>query len=88
MPRALLYGVFLAGVVALPETTHAQTPVSTQWIASGFVGADFGGLADGSSFDLGGQLGFLYQHFSNAGLTDPNPSLNLLGLQLGFTRSF
>jgi hypothetical protein len=35
-----------------------------------------------------GELGFLYQHFSNAGLTDPNPSLNLLGLQLGFTRSF
>jgi lipid A 3-O-deacylase len=35
-----------------------------------------------------GQAGLLYQHFSNAGLTDPNPSLNLLGLQLGFTRSF
>ncbi len=35
-----------------------------------------------------GQVGVLYQHFSNAGLTDPNPSLNLFGLQLGFTRSF
>ena len=35
-----------------------------------------------------GQVGLLYQHFSNAGLTDPNPSLNLLGVQLGFTRSF
>ena len=35
-----------------------------------------------------GQAGLLYQHFSNGGITDPNPSLNLLGLQLGFTRSF
>ena len=35
-----------------------------------------------------GQAALLYQHFSNAGLTDPNPSLNLLGLQLGLTRSF
>jgi hypothetical protein len=30
------------------------------------------------------QLGLLYQHFSNAGQTEPNPSLNLLGPQLGF----
>ena len=35
-----------------------------------------------------GQLGLLYEHFSNAGLTDPNPSLNLLGPQLGFSYSF
>jgi opacity protein-like surface antigen len=32
--------------------------------------------------------GILYQHLSNAGLTDPNPSLNLLGPQLGMTYSF
>src|SRR2546428_4791165 len=32
--------------------------------------------------------GILYQHLSNAGLTSPNPSLNLLGPQLGFTYSF
>jgi Lipid A 3-O-deacylase (PagL) len=37
---------------------------------------------------LNGQLGLLYEHFSNAGQTDPNPSLNLLGPQLGFTYSF
>jgi opacity protein-like surface antigen len=37
---------------------------------------------------LSGQVGLLYEHFSNAGLTDPNPSLNLLGPQLGFTYSF
>jgi hypothetical protein len=32
--------------------------------------------------------GLLYQHLSNAGQTDPNPSLNLLGPQLGMTFSF
>ncbi len=32
--------------------------------------------------------GILYQHLSNAGLTTPNPSLNLLGPQLGVTYSF
>jgi hypothetical protein len=37
---------------------------------------------------LSGQVGLLYQHLSNAGLTDPNPSLNLLGPQVGFTYSF
>jgi opacity protein-like surface antigen len=32
--------------------------------------------------------GLLYQHLSNGGQTDPNPSLNLFGPQLGFTYSF
>ena len=32
--------------------------------------------------------GVLYEHLSNAGLTDPNPSLNLFGPQLGVTFSF
>lgn len=32
--------------------------------------------------------GILYQHLSNAGLTSPNPSLNLLGPQIGLTCSF
>jgi Lipid A 3-O-deacylase (PagL) len=32
--------------------------------------------------------GILYQHLSNAGLSDPNPSLNLLGPQVGATFSF
>ena len=32
--------------------------------------------------------GILYQHLSNAGQTDPNPSLNLLGPQIGATYSF
>jgi hypothetical protein len=32
--------------------------------------------------------GVLYQHLSNAAQTDPNPSLNLLGPQIGLTYSF
>ena len=32
--------------------------------------------------------GILYQHLSNGGQTDPNPSLNLFGPQLGVTYSF
>jgi opacity protein-like surface antigen len=33
-------------------------------------------------------IGGLYEHFSNAGQTDPNPSLNLFGPQVGVTYSF
>jgi len=32
--------------------------------------------------------GILYQHLSNGGQTDPNPSLNLLGPQIGLNYSF
>src|SRR5216110_2139968 len=33
-------------------------------------------------------VGALYQHLSNGGQTDPNPSLNLFGPQAGLTYSF
>jgi lipid A 3-O-deacylase len=33
-------------------------------------------------------VGALYQHLSNAGQTDPNPSLNLFGPQMGVSYSF
>lgn len=33
-------------------------------------------------------FGVLYEHFSNGGQTDPNPSLNLVGPQLGFGFTF
>lgn len=33
-------------------------------------------------------VGLLYQHLSNAAQTDPNPSLNLLGPQIGFTYNY
>ncbi|MCA1658216.1 MAG: acyloxyacyl hydrolase, partial [Verrucomicrobiaceae bacterium] len=34
------------------------------------------------------QVGILYEHLSNGGQTSPNPSLNLLGPQIGITYSF
>ena len=34
------------------------------------------------------EVGALYQHLSNGGQTDPNPSLNLFGPQVGVTYSF
>jgi hypothetical protein len=33
-------------------------------------------------------IGVLYEHLSNAGQTDPNPSLNLFGPQIGLNYSF
>jgi len=33
-------------------------------------------------------IGALYQHFSNRGQTDPNPSVNLFGPQLGVSYSY
>jgi opacity protein-like surface antigen len=48
--------------------------------------------AAGLSYQLSGNwrisAGALYQHLSNGGQTDPNPSLNLLGPQLGISHSF
>ena len=34
------------------------------------------------------EVGVQYQHFSNGGQTDPNPSVNLLGPQIGVTHTF
>jgi len=33
-------------------------------------------------------FGLVFQHLSNGGQTEPNPSLNLLGPQIGFTYSY
>jgi opacity protein-like surface antigen len=48
--------------------------------------------AAGVSFEVNDHwklnVGVLYQHLSNAGQTDPNPSLNLFGPQVGVTYSF
>ena len=48
--------------------------------------------AAGVSYELSEQwkveAGLLYQHLSNGGQTDPNPSLNLLGPQIGLTYCF
>jgi lipid A 3-O-deacylase len=48
--------------------------------------------AAGISYRLNDQwkidAGILWEHFSNGGQTDPNPSLNLLGPQLAVSYSF
>jgi lipid A 3-O-deacylase len=48
--------------------------------------------ATGVSYQVNDHLklnaGILYQHFSNGGQTDPNPSVNLLGPQIGATYTF
>jgi opacity protein-like surface antigen len=48
--------------------------------------------AAGISYKMTGHwkldAGILYQHLSNGGQTDPNPSLNLLGPQVGLSYSF
>ena len=41
-------------------------------------------VSDNVKINVGG----LYEHFSNAGQTSPNPSLNLFGPQVGVTYSF
>jgi len=48
--------------------------------------------AIGASYEINSHwklsVGVLYEHLSNGGQTDPNPSLNLLGPQVGLNYSF
>ena len=53
-----------------PSTTSTTTddtasgwlsPTQSRWTAAGFVGANYGASATGSSVDFGGQLGYLYR---------------------------
>ena len=75
-------GVGLGWIDSHPEVFGAQGQDFTFNILS----------AAGVSYKVNDRLkisvGGLYQHFSNAGQTDPNPSLNLFGPQVGLTYSF
>jgi hypothetical protein len=75
-------GVGLGGIDSHPEQSGAQGQDFTFNILSA------AGVSYQFSDRFSGQVGLLYQHFSNAGLTDPNPSLNLFGPQVGFSLSF
>ena len=75
-------GVGLGWIDSQPEIYSGQG----QDFTFNIVGAV--GVTYRFSDHFSGQIGLIYQHFSNAGLTDPNPSLNLLGLQLGLVHSF
>src|SRR6266478_1894290 len=75
-------GVGAGWIDSHPEVSDAQGQDFTFNILS----------AAGVSFELNDHwklnAGVLYEHLSNGGQTDPNPSLNLFGPQLGATCSF
>ena len=75
-------GVGLGGIDSQPGQFGGQGQDFTFNILSAV------GVSYKFSDRFSGQIGVLYQHFSNAGQTDPNPSLNLFGPQVGFTFSF
>jgi opacity protein-like surface antigen len=75
-------GVGLGAIDSHPEQFGGQGQDFTFNILSA------AGVSYRFSDRFSGQVGLLYQHFSNAGLTDPNPSLNLFGPQVGFSLSF
>jgi len=75
-------GVGLGWIDSHPEVAGGQGQDFTFNIQS----------AVGVSYQLNEQwklsAGVLYEHLSNAGQTSPNPSLNLIGPQVGVTYSF
>jgi lipid A 3-O-deacylase len=86
-PGSRLIPYFSGGVGLGWIDSHADIP--------GGQGQDFTFnvlAATGLSYKVSDQwnvnVGILYQHLSNAGQTDPNPSLNLLGPQVGVSYSF
>ena len=63
-------GSWTATVAESDTTTSTTTdntasgwlsPTQSRWTAAGFVGANYGASATGSSVDFGGQLGYLYR---------------------------
>ena len=86
-PGSRLVPYFSGGVGAGWIDSHPEVP--------GGQGQDFTFnilSAAGISFEVNDHwklnVGVLYEHLSNGGQTDPNPSLNLFGPQLGATCSF
>lgn len=86
-PDSRLIPYFSGGIGLGWIDSHANVP--------GAQGQDFTFnvlAAAGLSYKVSDQwninVGILYQHLSNAGQTDPNPSLNLLGPQVGVSYSF
>ena len=86
-PGSRLVPYFSGGVGAGWIDSHPEVP--------GGQGQDFTFnilSAAGVSFEVNDHwklnVGVLYQHLSNGGQTDPNPSLNLFGPQVGATYSF
>jgi hypothetical protein len=103
-PENYYYGIsvglrynFLPGSRVTP---YVSGGVGLGWIDShadvtGAQGQDFTFnilSAAGVSYKVNDQwkasLGLVFEHLSNGGQSEPNPSLNLIGPQVGLTRSF
>jgi opacity protein-like surface antigen len=76
------YGMGLGWIDSHPEITGAQGQDFTFNI-TGAIGVTYQ-IND----HWRANVGVLYEHLSNGGQTDPNPSLNLIGPQVGVTYSF
>jgi opacity protein-like surface antigen len=76
------YGMGLGWIDSHPEIFGAQGQDFTFNILSA------AGVAYQIDDHWKANVGVLYQHLSNGGQTDPNPSLNLIGPQVGVTYSF
>jgi hypothetical protein len=76
------FGLGLGWIDSHPEVLGAQGQAFTFNIVSA------AGVAYQISDHWKANVGVLYQHLSNGGQTDPNPSLNLIGPQVGLTYSF
>jgi hypothetical protein len=75
-------GVGAGGIDSHPEVPGAQGQDFTFNILSA------AGISYIVNDDWKLDVGALYQHLSNRGQTDPNPSLNLFGPQVGMSYSF
>jgi hypothetical protein len=63
---------------AQSDTTIVNTALPTQWMASGFVGSNFGASTTDPSVDFGGQLAVLYRSIVGAELlADFAPSFKI-----------
>ena len=103
-PENFYYGISSGSATTLPSRGRVSFPTfraasasvgSTATRTFSAQGQDFTFnilTATGVSYQVNDHLklnaGILYQHFSNGGQTDPNPSVNLLGPQLGVTYTF
>jgi hypothetical protein len=69
-------------------TTTDQTPLlertTSHWLASGFVGSNFGGDADEASVDFGGTIGYLWRGVAGAEFqANFSPDFELSGTRSG-----
>jgi hypothetical protein len=68
----------------IQQTTSIMGPDVSHWIASGFVGSNFGAAVSNSSVDFGGQLGYLWRNrFGGEFLAGFTPNFETNNILLG-----